>query len=76
MQRAAGCPLSKKSEVNALDDDYKSAGTLSVVSYAIGGVGLITGVTLLVLSGSKHTETAAGVTPWIGYRSAGLSGRF
>jgi hypothetical protein len=72
----AGCPLSKKSEVDALDNDYKTAGTISVVSYAVGGVGLITGVTLLVLSGSKHTESAAGVTPWIGYQSAGLSGRF
>lgn len=72
----AGCPLSKKGEVDALDDDYKSAGTLSVVSYAVGGVGLITGVTLLVLSGGKHTESTAGITPWIGYQSAGLSGRF
>lgn|SRR6185369_4977510 len=72
----AGCPLSKKSEVDALDSDYKTAGTLSVVSYAVGGVGLITGVTLLVLSGGKHAENAAGVTPWIGYQSAGLSGKF
>jgi len=72
----AGCPLSKKSEVDALDNDYKSAGTLSVVSYAVGGVGLVTGVTLLVLSGNKHSENAAGVTPWIGYQSAGLCGRF
>jgi len=72
----AGCPLSKKSEVDALDNDYKTAGTISIVSYAVGGVGLITGVTLLVLSGGKHTENAAGVTPWIGYQSAGLSGRF
>lgn len=73
----AGCPESKKSEVESLDKDYKNAGTLSVVGYAVGGAGLITGVTLLVLSGgSKHSETTAGVTPWIGYQSAGLSGRF
>jgi len=71
-----GCPQSKQSQIQSLDDDYKSAGTLSVVGYAVGGAGLITGVTLLALSGSKHSENAAGVTPWIGYQSAGLSGRF
>lgn len=72
----AGCPLSKKSEVDALDSDYKSAATVSVISYAVGGVGLATGVTLLILSGNKHPERAASVVPWIGYQSAGFSGRF
>ena len=71
-----GCPQSKQGQIQSLDNDYKSAGTLSVVGYAVGGAGLITGVTLLALSGSKHSENAAGVTPWIGYQSAGLSGRF
>ncbi len=73
---SAGCPESKRSQIESLDNDYKSAGTLSVVGYAVGGAGLITGITLLALSGSKHSESAAGVTPWIGYQSAGLSGRF
>jgi len=72
----AGCPLSKKSEIDELDSDYKSAGTVSIISYAVGGIGLATGITLLALSGSKHSESAARVTPWIGYQSAGLSGRF
>lgn len=70
------CPLSQKDKVDSLGNDYKSAGTLSVVGYGVGAAGLITGVTLLVLSGSNHAETAAGVTPWVGYQSAGLSGRF
>jgi len=73
---AAGCPLSKRSEVDSLDSDYKSAGTLSVIGYGVGAAGLITGTTLLLLSGNKRSETAAGVSPWIGYQSAGLSGRF
>jgi len=71
-----GCPVSKKSQIDGLDNDYKSAGTLSVVSYAVGGAGLITGVILLAVSGGKHTESTAAVTPWIGYQSAGVSGRF
>jgi hypothetical protein len=70
------CPLSKKSDVSALDNDYKSAGTLSLVGYAVGGAGLVTGAVLLALSGGKHSESSAAVTPWIGYQSAGISGRF
>lgn len=73
---SAGCPLSKQGRIQSLDSDYKSAGTLSVVGYAVGGAGLITGITLLALSGRTHSENAAGVTPWIGYQSAGVSGRF
>jgi len=73
---SAGCPQSKQSQIQSLDNDYKSAGTLSVVGYAVGGAGVITGITLLALSGSKHSETTAGITPWIGYQSAGVSGRF
>jgi hypothetical protein len=73
---SAGCPQSKQSQIQSLDNDYKSAGTLAVVGYAVGGAGLITGITLLALSGSKHSENAAGITPWIGYQSAGVSGRF
>ena len=71
-----GCPLSQKSQIDSLDNSYKSAGTLSVVSYAVGGAGLITGVILLVASSGTHTESTAGVTPWVGYQSVGLSGRF
>jgi hypothetical protein len=71
-----GCPLSKKSDIESLDNSYKSAGTLSVVGYGVGGAALITGVILLVASGGQHTESTAAVTPWIGYQSAGVSGRF
>jgi hypothetical protein len=71
-----GCPLSQKSNIDSLDNSYKSDGTLSVVSYAVGGAGLITGVILLVASSGTHTESTAGITPWIGYQSAGVSGRF
>ena len=52
-------------------------GSALVVGFAAGGIGVATGVTLLVmgLSHKKHAESAA-VTPWVGLRSAGLSGRF
>jgi len=70
------CPMSQQSHIESLDNSYKTDGTLSVVSFAVGGAGLITGAILLAVSGSKHNENAAGITPWIGYQSAGLSGRF
>jgi len=73
---SGACPLSKKAQIDSLGNDYKSAGTLSVVGYGVGAAGLITGVMLLALSGGSHSETTAGVTPWVGYQSAGLSGRF
>ncbi|HEX3776513.1 MAG TPA: hypothetical protein VHV51_18705 [Polyangiaceae bacterium] len=70
-----GCPLSKKSQIDSLDNDYKSAGTLAVVGYTVGGAALVTGAILLAVSG-KHTESTAGITPWVGYQSAGVFGRF
>jgi hypothetical protein len=78
-----GCPAEVRDEVNQLDDDAKSARTLSAVGFVAGGVGVAAGVTLLVLSGkssgaeqqtSRHLKP--GVRPWIGYRSAGIEGRF
>jgi hypothetical protein len=71
-----GCLLSKKNEIRPLDEDYKSAGTASVVSYAVGGAGLITGAVLLLAGRGAHAESSAGLTPWVGYRSAGISARF
>jgi len=57
--------------------DGDSAKTMSIVGFVVGGVGLAAGTTLFVLSGKKQSEPAhAGVHPWIGLGSAGLSGRF
>jgi hypothetical protein len=65
-------------KATSLDDDARTARTISIVGFVAGGAGLATGVTLLAI-GLKHksTETAsAGVTPWVGLGSAGLRGRF
>jgi len=70
------CPASKTSQINSLDNDYKSAGTLSVVGYTVGGAGLITGAILLLASGSTHAESATRLTPFVGFQSVGVSGRF
>jgi len=63
--------------VASLDDAARSAQTLSIVGFAVGGAGIATGVTLLVL-GSHKSEAPQGASlqPWLGLGSAGIRGSF
>ena len=72
------CPLNKKAEIEALDDEAKSAATISVVGFAVGGVGIAAGVVMLLMSGGKSESAAARpvVYPWVAGNSAGFAGRF
>ena len=73
------CPPSRRAEVESLDADAKSASTLSIVGYGVGGVGIAAGVVMLVLSSSKSESSSAArpaVYPWVGANAAGLAGRF
>ena len=66
-------------EITELDDAARSAKTMATVGFVVGGVGVATGVTLLILSRPSRKETQGSklhVTPWIGVGNAGLSGRF
>lgn len=65
-------------EVATLDDDARKAQTMAAVGYIVGGVGVATGVVLLILNGSSSGEQAAGPTilPVVGYRSLGVVGTF
>ncbi len=67
-------PLSD--EVASLDDDAGSAKTMAIVGYALGGVGVAAGVTLLLLDDSSGSATAPRITPWVGYQSVGVTGTF
>jgi len=69
-----GNPLSE--EVTKLDDEAASAMTLGIVGFAVGGVGVATGATLLLLSSGGSDEKRAGVQPYVGFGVAGLKGRF
>jgi hypothetical protein len=72
-----GCRPEVAQRVERLDDEATSANTLSIVGFAVGGVGIGAGVTLLLLSGGGSAEARApGVEPWVGLGSAGLRGRF
>jgi hypothetical protein len=52
-----------------------SAKAISIVGFALGGVGLATGVTLFVISGNKSTAEAR-VQPFVGVGNVGLLGSF
>lgn len=58
-------------------DDAKSAKTLSLVGFIVGGVGVATGVTLFVLStGKKEQPATAKVEPYLGFGALGVRGSF
>jgi hypothetical protein len=69
------CPENRRAEVEQLDSDADSASTMSIVSFIVGGVGVAGGVTLYFLSADKKS-TSASITPWVGFKSAGVTGRF
>ena len=64
-------------EVASLDDDARSALTLSIVGFAVGGVGIATGTALLLMSSSNETQTSGfSIRPLIGLGTAGVVGKF
>lgn len=69
----------KPSAADAIDRS-KLSGTISTVGFIAGGVGVATGIILLIASpgaAKKAPEKeSARVTPWIGAGQAGLSGSF
>jgi hypothetical protein len=75
---SSGCPQSKRSQIDSLDNTANTEGTLSWVAYGVGAAGIVTGAVLLLVGGGKSppsTQTA-GWHPWIGDRSAGVTLRF
>jgi len=68
------CP---PSEAQALDD-AKAKGTISTIGFVVGGVGLATGVVLLLMSGGDSEEQVGlpSVRPFVGVGSIGASGTF
>lgn len=67
-------PLARESV--AKYDDARSAMTLSIVSFVVGGVGIASGVPLFILSSRKPSPSAGAVTPYVGWGTAGLSGNW
>lgn len=70
------CPEEGIQRVQDLDDKAKSAKTLGIVGYVVGGLGVATGVTLFILSTKKDQATAAYVAPYVGLGAVGVRGAF
>jgi hypothetical protein len=74
------CDPSKKDQISAKDKDAASQRTVGAIGLGVGGAGIAAGVALFLLSNSSNNaaarENEPGVTPFIGYRTAGLTGRF
>jgi hypothetical protein len=68
------CPPSAQDDVNA----FARNGTISTIGFAAGAAGLVLGGYFLVHERARDAPatSAAGVTPWIGYGSAGVVGTF
>jgi hypothetical protein len=72
-----GCSAEKLSSVHELDVQSTSSENVAIVSYIVGGVGLATGITFLILDQNRSSSQAGlKVTPVIGTNYAGIAGRF
>jgi hypothetical protein len=74
------CGPSDQTDMEELDDKAGTMGTLSVVSFGVGAVGLGAGVALLLMNGKTEdrSKTATGVTfqPYASANELGLWGQF
>jgi hypothetical protein len=77
-ERMPVCTDAERAEVRRLEGESSAAGTRSVVSFAVGGALALTGVVLLVVSGSSSDSAQNDTSPrlLVGYREVGLAGRF
>jgi hypothetical protein len=72
----AGCPTEEE-RIQSMYDDADSAQTIGIVGFVVGGLGVATGVTLLVLSsGSNDSAKTPAIVPYAGLGTAGVFGRF
>jgi hypothetical protein len=70
----ADIPQAEK--VSDLDDRARTAKTLGIVGYVVGGVGVAAGVTLFILSNEKTESNSAFVAPYVGLGGVGVRGAF
>ena len=72
-----GCDAGDADEIRKLDDDAASAGTLSVIGFAVGAAGIGTGLVLLLTGGDEQAQAREPhVAPFVGIGRVGLTGTF
>jgi hypothetical protein len=72
------CDTAQQAQIEKKDADAASQKTIGVVGLVAGGALAATGVVLFVLSGNKDesAHVRPGVTPYFGWQSVGVVGRF
>lgn len=77
-ERIIVCTDAEQAEVRRLEGESSAAATRSIVGFAVGGALALTGVVLLVVSGSSSDSAQNDTSPrlLVGYREVGLTGRF
>jgi len=74
---SGACPETQRAKIDEIDNAARTNGALSVVGFAVGGVGLATGAALLLMSSSPAPSSASPrIQPWVGVGSAGVLGTF
>ena len=74
--RERTCTDEKQKEINSIDADADDIRTRGVVSLVIGGVGLVSGVTFLLVDSGQSSTASTQVRPVVGLGYAGVAGRF
>ena len=73
---AKECPPSAQDDI----DGAKATGTISTISFVVGGVGAVVGIVALVVGGGRSEpstgSSGARVTPYVGLGTVGLTGAF
>jgi hypothetical protein len=70
------CPESARPKIDELDKQGTTAGTIGLIGFGVGAVGIGAGITLLVMNGGKSESKSAGITPLVGPGFVGMNGRF
>ncbi len=71
------CTDDERSRVNDLDRRASQHGTIAWIGMVAGGIGVATGVTLLIVQLSRRADPhGATVYPYVGPQAAGLWGRY
>jgi len=72
------CSSAQKANIADFDQSAQHQRTAGVVSYIVGGVGMVSGVTFFVLDSTRTSAPAATATvrPWFGLGQAGVVGSF
>jgi hypothetical protein len=70
------CPVSKRNQMAMLEDDSNDFGRLGAIGFAVGGVALVTGLTLALSALPPAKEVRSGFVPYVGFGTAGVRGKF